>query len=125
IEDVHTYLQEKQVFSSAESDAVARTKTGEVCGLRKRVGKGFVTALGFAFGYTTDDHLLVYQKIIAFDHIKREAKVSDPDIQFVIRRGKKYSYMFLLNYHNARKTFTVGSRRYSLDPFSCKVIKRK
>ena len=125
IEDMHTYLQEKQVFSSAESDAVARTKTGEVCGLRKRVGKGFVTALGFAFGYTTDDHLLVYQKIIAFDHIKREAKVSDPDIQFVIRKGKKYSYMFLLNYHNARKTFTVGSRRYSLDPFSCKVIKRK
>jgi beta-galactosidase len=125
IEEVYTFLEEKQVFSSADSDAVARTMTGEVCGLRKRVGKGFVTALGFAFGYTTDDHLLVYEKIIAFDHIKREAKVSDPDIQFVIRKGKKYSYLFLLNYHNARKTFTVGSRKHSLGPFSCKVIKRK
>jgi beta-galactosidase len=125
IEEVFTFLQEKLVFSSADSDAVARTVTGEVCGLRKKVGRGFVTALGFAFGYITDDHLLVYRKIVAFDHIKREAKVSDPDIQFVIRKGKKCSYLFLLNYHNAKKTFTVGSRKYSLGPFSCKVIRCK
>jgi hypothetical protein len=43
----------------------------------------------------------------------------------VIRKGGKYSYLFLLNYHNARKSFTVGYRKYSLGPFSCKVFKRK
>ena len=57
--------------------------------------------------------------------MKRGARVSDPDIQYVIRRGKKHSYLFLLNYHNEKKTFAVGSRRYTMLPLSGKVIKRK
>ena len=84
-----------------------------------------VTILGFAFGYTSDEHLHLFEKIISLDKIKRQAKVSDPDIQFVIRKGKKYSYLFLLNYHNQKKTFTVDSRKFTLNPFSCKIIKRK
>jgi beta-galactosidase len=125
IEDVFTLLKEKQIFRIDNGEAVSKTKTGEVCGLRKKVDKGVITALGYAFGYSTDEHLQVYEKIVNFDKIKREAKVSDPDIQFVIRRGKKYSYLFLLNYHNKRRTFTVDSKKFTLNPLSCKIIKRK
>lgn len=125
IAEVFTLLREKQVFRVADGEAVSKTKTGEVCGLRKRVDKGVITALGYAFGYTTDEHLQVYEKILSFDKIKSQAKVSDPDIQVVIRRGKKYSYLFLLNYHNERKTFAVDSKKYMLAPLSCKIIKRK
>jgi hypothetical protein len=60
---------------------------------------------------------------VLLDKIKRTAKISDPDIQFVYRNGKKYSYLFLLNYHNQKKTFKVNSKEVSLAPFSCKVIK--
>jgi beta-galactosidase len=125
IEDVFTFFNEKHIFQSLNGEVVSKTKTGEICGLRKNIEQGMITTLGYAFGYSTDEHLELYDKIVSFDKIKREAKVSDPDIQFVIRYGKKYSYMFLLNYHNKKKTFTVDSKKVILNPFSCKVIKRK
>ena len=74
---------------------------------------------------TSDEHLDLIEKMVFFDKIRRQAKVSDPDIQFVIRKGKKYSYLFLLNYHNQKKAFTVNSKKYILNPFSCKVFKKK
>jgi len=127
IEDMFTVFQEKQIFLNGDKNAraVSTTETGEVCGIRKNIGDGIVTILGFAFGYTSDEHLHLIEKIISKDKIKRQAKVSDPDIQFVIRKGKRSSYLFLLNYHNQKKTFTVNSKKYTLNPISCKVIKMK
>lgn len=125
IEDVFTLFREKQIFQTNGGEIVSKMKTGEVCGLRKKVDNGIITILGYAFGYTNDEHLHLYEKIVSLDKIKRQAKVSDPDIQFVIRKGKKYSHLFLLNYHNEKKTFTVDSKKFTLNPFSCKVISRK
>jgi len=125
IEDLFTLWREKLVFEVSRGEAVTLTKTGEVCGLRKKVEKGWVTALGYAFGYSTDEHLELYQRIVSLNRIKKEVQVSDPDIQFVVRRGKKHSYLFLLNYHNEKKTFTVGSQRHTMAPLSSKVIKRR
>ncbi|HAB54316.1 MAG: hypothetical protein A2315_03805 [Ignavibacteria bacterium RIFOXYB2_FULL_35_12] len=125
IEDLFTVFGEKLIFESEKEAVVSKTKTGEACGIRKKVGNGFLTALGFAFGYTSDEHLHLIEKVVLFDKIKRQAKVSDPDIQFIIRKGEKNSYLFLLNYHNQRKTFTVDSKQVTLNPFSCKIIKQK
>lgn len=125
IEDIFTVFQEKQIYQIKDEEIVSKTMTGEPCGVRKWVGNGIVTLLGYAFGYTSDEHLHLIEKIISLDKIKRQAKVSDPDIQFVIRKSKKYSYLFLLNYHNQKKTFTVDSKKYTLNPFSCKIIKKK
>ena len=127
IEDMFTVFQEKQIFQKGDNscETVSMTKTGDVCGIRKNIGDGVVTILGFAFGYTSDEHLHLIEKILSLDKIKRQIKVSDPDIQFVIRKGKKCTYMFLLNYHNQKKTFTVDSKKYNLNPFSCKVVKMK
>jgi beta-galactosidase len=124
IEDLFTIFKDKQIFADNNSDVVAITESDEVCGIRKKVGKGNITALGFAFGYTSDEHLHLYEKIISLDSIKRIARVSDPDIQFVVRQGKKYSYLFLLNYHNQKKVFTVDSQRFTLRPFTCKIVKK-
>ena len=125
IEDVFTPAKEMQIYRGPGEEPVARTKSGEVCGIRKKVGNGRITALGFSFGYTTDDHLHLIEKIVCADHITRDARVSDPDMQFVIRRGKRTSYLFLINYHNARKTFTVDGRRYTVSPISCTVVRRR
>ena len=125
IEDLFTIFRDKQIFESTKNEIVATTENGETCGIRKKVGDGTVTILGFAFGYTSDEHLHLYEKIVFLDGIKRAAKISDPDIQFVIRKGEKYSYMFLLNYHNQKKSFSVGSKDITLSAFSCKVIKQK
>jgi beta-galactosidase len=125
IDDVFTVMKEKQVFEPSGEEVLATTKKGEACGIRKKMGRGWVTALGFAFGYTTDEHLEVYRRILRMDRIAGPMKVSDPDIQYVVRRGKKYSYVFLLNYHNQKKTFSVNGTRHSLEPLSFKIIKRK
>ena len=125
IEEVFSPLAEKQVFLVSTEDVVATTETGKPCGIRKRVGKGTITALGFAFGYTTDEHLLLYEKILSIDRIRREVTISDPDIQCVVRHGKKHSYLFLLNYHNRTKTFAVDTKRHTLGPLSCKIVKTR
>jgi beta-galactosidase len=124
IDDVFTVLKEKQVFEVADEQVLSTTKTGEICGIRKNVERGWVTALGFAFGYSTDDHLKVYQKILEMDRIKGVMNISDPDIQCVVRRGKRRSYVFLLNYHNQKKAFTVNGEKHSLEGCSLKIIKR-
>ncbi len=125
IEDVYTPFAEKQWYTISSGEPLAMTKHGELCGVRKTAGKGTVSALGFAFGYTTDQHLSLYEAILAQDRIPRETKVSDPDIQCVVRHGKKHSYLFVMNYHNQRKTVTVDGKRCTLAPFSCTVLKRK
>ncbi|NWF51361.1 MAG: beta-galactosidase [Ignavibacteriaceae bacterium] len=126
IEDIFTVFKEKEIFENiSKTEIVSTTKTGEVCGIRKNIGDGIVTILGFAFGYTSDEHLHLIEKILSMDKIKRQIKVSDPDIQFVIRKSKKYSYLFLLNYHNQEKTIMVNSEKYTIKPFSYKVVKMK
>lgn len=123
IEDVYTIFRNKEIFESTKTECIAKTEKDECCGIRKKSGKGYITALGFAFGYTSDEHLHLVEKVISLDKIKKQAKVSDPDIQFVLRKAKKHSYLFLLNYHNEKKTFTANKKKITLNPFSCKVIR--
>ena len=123
IEDVFTIFRKKQIYLNNESEIVSTTKNNEVCGIEKNIGKGKITVLGYGFGYTSDEHLSLIEKIVSLDKIKRQIKVSDPDIQFVVRKSEKYSYLFLMNYHNDKKSISVNSKKISLDPFSCKVEK--
>jgi len=124
IEDVFCQNRGKQLYGTAGGRVVATTKDGEPCGIQKDIGRGRVTALGFAFGYTTDEHLLLLERLVAQDRIRRDARVSDPDIQVVVRRGKRRSYVFLLNYHNRRISFTVDGTRHTLAPVSCRVLRK-
>lgn len=125
VDEMFTQLREKQVFRAPEREVVARTDAGDACGIHRSIERGRLTALGFAVGYSTDDHLRFYERVLALDRISREVRISDPDIQFVVRRGKERSYLFLLNYHNTRKTFTIGRTKETLGPYSYKVLRKK
>lgn len=125
IKNIFTVFNKKQVFENKNSTVIATTNNNEACAIEKRLDRGRVTALGFAFGYTTDEHLDLIEKILSRDKIKRQAEVSDPDIQFIIRKNKKKSYLFLMNYFNERKTFMVNSKKIKMEPFSCIVKKIK
>ncbi|NWF90941.1 MAG: beta-galactosidase [Ignavibacteriaceae bacterium] len=125
IEDIFTVFREKSIYNSNNAEVIGKTDKNEVCGIRKKIGRGLVTTLGFAFGYTSDEHLHLLEKIISFDKIKKQAKVSDSDVQFVLRKGTKHSYLFLLNYHNQKKSFKVNGKQVSMQPFSYKILKKK
>nr|7VKZ_A Chain A, beta-1,2-glucosyltransferase [Ignavibacterium album JCM 16511]7VKZ_B Chain B, beta-1,2-glucosyltransferase [Ignavibacterium album JCM 16511] len=132
IEDVFTAFSKKQIYNDTNSKPIAFTQENEICGIRKKIGKGELTILGFAFGYTSDEHLELIDKLVKLNKIKRELFVSDKDIQFVVRENNKSRYIFFLNYHNERKTFNYRksselkkkkSEEISIAPFSYKVIK--
>lgn len=125
IEEVFTYYNEKIIFLGEEKSTIAKTKSGEACGIHKKLGNGFLTILGFAFGYTTDEHLKLLEKIISLNKIRRQVKITDADVQFILRTGKKHSYLFLLNYHNQKKKFKLNGKPIVLKPFSYKVLKKK
>ncbi|MFN3694288.1 MAG: hypothetical protein ACK4UV_04705 [Ignavibacterium sp.] len=91
----------------------------------KKNGKGKITVLGFTFGYTSDEHLEVYEKILKSDGIKKAAAMNNEDLQITIRFGEKFKYIFILNYHNELKTFRYKDNSYLIKPFSYKVIKEK
>lgn len=123
IEDLFTVFRDKQIFSDRKADVVAITENEAVCGIRIKIEKGTITLLGFAFGYTSDEHLMLVEKLLKTDNVKREIKLSDKDIQFIIRKSDKYSYIFLLNYHNEEKTIRLKNKKISLKPFSYSVVK--
>lgn len=125
IEDLFTVFMEKQIFKIKDEIIVAKTEKGEICGINKKVGEGKITSLGFAFGYTSDEHLQLFEKIILRDKIKKDVKITDNDIQFIKRTGRKHSYLFLLNYHNEKKKIKINGKEIILNPFSYKVIKKK
>ena len=116
---------EKEIYEANGNEVVAKTKLGEICGIRRRVEQGIVTLFGFGISYTTDVHLTFIKKVVSLNNIRKEINISDPDIQFVVRRGKSYNYLFLFNYHNSIKKVVVDGKEINLIPFSCKVFKRK
>jgi beta-galactosidase len=125
IKDVYSLFRKKQIFESKNAEVISKTEYAEISGIRKKIEKGIITVLGFAFGYTSDEHLNLVKKIIQFNKIKNNIKTADTDIQYVARKGKKYSYLFSFNYHNEKKTFLFRNKEYSIKPFSYKILKIK
>lgn len=123
--DVYTFSKRKMIFSKNEGDPLAYTKNNEICGISKKIGKGEVKILGFLFGYNTDEHLSVIDKIVKMDGIKREITPKDKDLQITIRYGIKNKFIFILNYHNELKSFRYKGKNYTIEPYSYKVIKEK
>jgi len=124
IEDVFTIFKCKQIYESINAEIVSTTNKNEVCGIKKKIGKGTATILGYAFGYTSDEHLQLFEKILSVDKVKPQGEVSDTDVQFIIKDSDKITYTFLLNYHNQKKIFTFNSKKIVLNAMSYKVIKK-
>ena len=125
INDVYTNYQPKQIFTAEESDCIATTTDGKICGVRKKVGLGTATVLGIAIGYSSSEHLEVYDKLVSADGIKKSAKLTDPEINYVERTGKKFKYKFFINYHNEKKSLTYKKNKFTVGPLSYKMIKEK
>lgn len=125
IEDVFTVFDKKLVFNEPENNGIAYTDNGKACAVSKKIGKGKITALGFTFGYTSDEHLEVYEKILKTNRINKVAETTDKDLQIAVRYGEKFKYIFILNYHNEEKKFKHKKKYFLIKPFSYKVIKEK
>lgn len=124
VNEVFTFLNEKQIYSVNKNQQVAFAN-GEVCGIKKQIGKGTLISLGFAFGYSSDEHLKLIEKILSEANIRKTINIADEDIQYVVRKSNKYAYLFFLNYHNEKKYFKLDNQKFTIKPFSYKIIKKK
>jgi len=133
IDEVFTNFPQKQIFTATDDESIAFTKDKDVCGIKKKIGNGQVTILGFAFGYSSDEHLKLCEKILKQARIKKEIEISDSDIQYVVRESNKIRYTFFINYHNQKKKFyykfnyknrkSKSVKRITLNPYSYKIIR--
>lgn len=125
IDDVYTVTKRKIIFSNNFNKSLAYTKNNRICGISKKIGNGEIKILGFLFGYSSDEHLAVIERIIKMDNVKRELSPTDKDLQITVRYGKKHKFIFILNYHNEKKIFKYNGKDYILKPYSYKVLKEK
>jgi beta-galactosidase len=125
IEDVFTVFQQKTVFNKTGKHGIAFTDDNKICAISKSIGKGKLTVLGFTFGYTSDEHLEVYDRVIKNAGIKNNSLSKDKDLQITVRTGGKYRFIFVLNYHNEQKKFAYKKNNYIIKPYSYRVIKEK
>jgi beta-galactosidase len=102
VEDLHCNYP-INLYESTGAKTIARTPKGEVCGLRKRIGRGFVNLIGSAFTYESEGHLQAYEEVLKLDSIDREVTCDNPELTVVKRDGKDYAYLFVLNFHSIEK----------------------
>lgn len=125
VKDTYTFFSTKQIFSGDEIAEIAKTSDGRICGVQKSFGKGTAAIIGCAFGYSSSEHLEVFDKLALSGGVKKTARLNDEEINYVERADKKYKYRFFLNYHNEAKTFRYKHKIISVPPLSYKVIKVK
>jgi beta-galactosidase len=87
-----------RTFDAQAAEVIARLPNGEVCGVRKRIGKGEVSLLGSIFGYSIKEHLWVYEKIFSHTTPTAPYEIGNPALQGHIRYGRDYAIVTLLNY---------------------------
>lgn len=124
IKDVYTNFRVKQVFRKEEKHAIAYTGSGKVCGVKKPVGEGVATVLGCAIGYTSSEHLEVFE-MLAGGNKKKKDRRTDEEISLVTRTNGKHEYKFYINYHNEEKSLRYKKKKYTVAPFSYKVFREK
>jgi beta-galactosidase len=89
-----------ELFSADGGEVLARTRAGEVCGIKVSCGTGTASILGTGFVFQALDHLGAYQRLGLDDDFRGEIRCTNPNIAARYRRHKdKGGYLFLLNYH--------------------------
>ena len=124
VNEIFTYFNRKQVYSGNKIKKIAATDENELCGFSKKLGKGKITTLGFSFGYTTEEHLLLIERLLKLNGVEIKNEFRSNDIHFVIRETERFKYVFLINYDNQKKSIFY-KKKYIIYPFSYKVIKEK
>jgi beta-galactosidase len=76
------------------------SKTNKPCAYRHKFGKGNATLIGFKIQYLAsfhDFHRRFIQHVLNLDGVKRSTQAENMDMLAVERKGKGYSYLFVLN----------------------------
>lgn len=102
VKDLHC-VYPINLYEPGNAKIIAKTPEGKTCGLRKKIGKGFVNLIGSSFNYESRENLEAYEELLKLDSVNREVICDNPDLTVVKRDGKGYCYLFVLNFHPVEK----------------------
>lgn len=120
ISELYTFSGIKEIYLSERAEIIGRTADKDSCAIEKTIGEGKVTLISAAVGYSVDEHLRFYETLIQRAAVKRDVEISDPDVNAVLRRGKGYAYLFLLNYQMEDKKIKVAVPKDVLKEIGCR-----
>lgn len=103
-------LSRFNIYSKKDGKPFAKTMSGKICGISKKVGKGQVYMLGTAIPYTVEEQIDVYQKIFDLNQIKPQVKTTEKNIVSLKRQSNEGSFVSLLNYHNESYSIKIKTQ---------------
>ena len=83
-----------------ETPIAWNSRTGRPCAYRRKFGKGNAALVGFKIQYFPsfhDYHRRFIRRLLTLDGVKRSTYAENTDLLAVERRGKGYSYIFVLS----------------------------
>lgn len=98
--EVYTSSKVQLFVSDFGSKVIAKTKSGDCCGIMKNIGKGKVIIYGFGLTHFFDYHIDVIKYFANLLDIHSKIVVNPEDLQTVVRINNNYGFLFLFNYHN-------------------------
>ncbi len=92
-------LNPVQVFNEPNTEPVAVLQDDSVCGFIKHFGPGWALVLGTAFGYSTEENIEAYSRILKMDDIHGNA--SSDNRRLIVQEffGEGHAFLFVANYY--------------------------
>ncbi|MFA6356882.1 MAG: hypothetical protein WCY23_07225, partial [Candidatus Omnitrophota bacterium] len=107
-------LNPVQVFNEANTEPVAVLADDSVCGFIKHFGPGWALILGTAFGYSTEENIDAYSRILKMDDIRGNAVSTNGKLIVQEFFGEGHAFLFVANYYRTPESGYVTF----LDPVS-------
>ncbi len=99
-----------QVFEEANSEPVAYLPNGATCGFVKHSGGGWILLLGTAFGYSIEENIEAWARILKMDSVSGNASCTNNRIIVQEFFCDDYAFLFAANYYRTPESGYVTFR---------------
>ena len=92
------------IFDEANAQPVALLANGSACGIVKHFGIGWALLMGAAFGYSIEENIEAYSRILKMDDIRGKAASSNKRLIVQEFFGDGYAFVFVANYYRTTES---------------------
>jgi len=103
------------IFDVDNCDIIAKTKTGNICGFKKKIGKGNLIVMGVSLNYLFDYQLNIIDEIAKMLGIKKALEITPFDVNGILRYGSDANFLFLNNYHPEERDVKVKLNKFGIE----------
>lgn len=93
-----------RIFDEANAQPVAFLSNGGICGIVKHYGVGWALIMGTAFGYSIEENIEAYSRILKMDDIRGRAASTNKKLIVQEFFGDGYAFIFAANYYRSTES---------------------